>query len=45
VEVNRGVVLLSGFVETKDNAAAAIKVAEGVKGVTEVIDGTALKSS
>jgi len=45
VEVNRGVVLLSGFVDSKDNAAAAIKVAEGVKGVTEVIDGTALKSS
>jgi hyperosmotically inducible protein len=45
VESNRGVVLLSGFVDSKDNAAAAIKAAEGVKGVTKVIDGTALKSN
>ena len=44
VEVNRGVVLLSGFVDSKDNAAAAIEVAEGVKGVSKVIDGTALKA-
>jgi hyperosmotically inducible protein len=45
VESNRGVVLLSGFVDSKDNAAAAVKVAEGVEGVVKVIDGTALKSS
>jgi hyperosmotically inducible protein len=45
VESNRGVVLLSGFVDSKDNAAAAIEVAQGVKGVTKVIDGTALKSN
>jgi osmotically-inducible protein OsmY len=32
-------------VDSKDNAAAAIKAAEGVKGVTKVIDGTALKSN
>lgn len=43
VESNRGVVLLSGFVDSKDNAAAAIKTAQGVEGVTRVIDGTALK--
>jgi len=44
VESNRGVVLLSGFVDSKDNAEAAIKVAQGVEGVTRVIDGTVLKS-
>ncbi len=43
VEANLGVVLLSGFVDSKDNAATAIEVAQGVKGVTRVIDGTALK--
>jgi osmotically-inducible protein OsmY len=37
------VVLLSGFVDSKDNAEAAIKAAEGVEGVTRVIDGTVLK--
>jgi osmotically-inducible protein OsmY len=31
-------------VDSKDNAAAAIDVAEGVKGVSKVIDGTALKA-
>lgn len=43
VESNRGVVLLSGFVDSKDNAEAAVKVAQGVDGVTRVIDGTVLK--
>jgi hyperosmotically inducible protein len=43
VESSRGVVLLSGFVDSKDNAAAAIETAQGVEGVTRVIDGTALK--
>lgn len=44
VEANRGVVLLSGFVDSKDNAAAAIQAAQEVEGVVKVIDGTALKS-
>jgi osmotically-inducible protein OsmY len=44
VESNRGVVLLSGFVTNADDAASAVKIAEGVKGVVKVIDGTSLKT-
>lgn len=43
VEVNRGTVLLSGFVATAEGRDAAVKVAEGVTGVKKVINGINLK--
>lgn len=43
VEVNRGNVLLSGFVATADERDAAVKLVEGVSGVTKVINGINIK--
>ncbi|NNL94385.1 MAG: BON domain-containing protein [Xanthomonadales bacterium] len=39
VEVNRGVVLLSGFVDTAEERAAAERLAKGAKGAESVING------
>lgn len=39
VEVRHGVVLLSGFVDSDDERKTAIKVAAGVDGVIDVING------
>jgi hyperosmotically inducible periplasmic protein len=36
VETEKGVVMLSGFVESKDEAAKAVRVAKGIDGVTSV---------
>jgi osmotically-inducible protein OsmY len=36
VETEKGVVMLSGFVNSKDEAAKAVKVAKGVEGVSSV---------
>lgn len=44
VEVNRGQVLLSGFVDNDDVRAEAIDLTRGLKGVAGVIDGMDLKS-
>lgn len=43
VEVNRGVVLLSGFVDTTEARDQAIQLAGEVKGVKKVINGMDLK--
>mgnify|MGYP000477664694 CR=1 FL=1 len=43
VEVNRGVVLLSGFVDSTEVRDEAIKLAGEVKGVEKVINGMDLK--
>jgi osmotically-inducible protein OsmY len=43
VEVNRGVVLLSGWVDSTDERGTAITVAESVKNVVEVINGMDIK--
>jgi hyperosmotically inducible protein len=39
VEVNHGVVLLSGFVDTHEERTAAERLAKGAKGVESVING------
>lgn len=44
VEVNRGQVLLSGFVDNDDVRAKAIDLTRGLKGVAGIIDGMDLKS-
>jgi osmotically-inducible protein OsmY len=36
VETDKGVVLLSGFVDTKADADKAVRVARSVQGVTDV---------
>jgi osmotically-inducible protein OsmY len=36
VETEKGVVMLSGFVNSKEEAAKAVKVAKGVDGVASV---------
>lgn len=43
VETFKGVVQLSGFVDTEDQRAAATKDAMGVAGVTDVKDNVTLK--
>ena len=43
VEVNRGVVLLSGFVDNREERGTAITIAESVDNVQEVINGMDLK--
>jgi osmotically-inducible protein OsmY len=43
VETFKGVVQLSGFVDTEDQRAAATKDAMGVSGVTDVKDNLTLK--
>jgi osmotically-inducible protein OsmY len=43
VETFKGVVQLSGFVDTEDQRAAATKDAMGVAGVTDVKDNLTLK--
>ncbi len=43
VEVNRGVVLLSGFADSTEERGEAITIAEGVDGVVEVINGMDIK--
>lgn len=44
VEVNRGNVLLSGFVDSEDVRQKAINTVKGLQGVNSVIDGMDLKS-
>ena len=44
VETFRGVVQLSGFVESQNQREAAVRVAQGVKGVKSVHDNLELKS-
>ena len=44
VEVNRGRVLLSGFVDTAEHRDAAVKLVEGIDGVESVINGIDLKT-
>lgn len=44
VEVNRGNVLLSGFVDSDDVRQKAIKTAKAQDGVVDVIDGMDIKS-
>jgi hyperosmotically inducible protein len=44
VETFRGVVQLSGFVESQNQRDAAVRVAQGVKGVKSVHDNLELKS-
>jgi osmotically-inducible protein OsmY len=36
VETEKGVVMLSGFVDSKAEAAKAVRVAKGIQGVTSV---------
>lgn len=43
VETFRGVVILSGFLETQDHVDRAIQIARGVKGVREVRSELVLK--
>ncbi len=43
VEVNRGVVSLGGFVDSKAERKAAVAAAKGVKGVQKVIDNLAVR--
>jgi len=44
VEVNRGVVLLSGFVDSKDIREKAVDKTKDLKGVNKVINGMELKT-
>jgi hyperosmotically inducible protein len=44
VETHRGTVLLSGFVESEDQARRAAEIAAGVPGVINVRNGLAIKS-
>lgn len=44
VEVNRGNVLLSGFVKSEDNRKKAVDLTKGLSGVNSVIDGMDLRS-
>lgn len=44
IEVNRGVVQLGGFVDSRGNVGAAEKVARGVAGVERVINNLEVKS-
>jgi len=44
VEVNRGTVLLSGFVDDEEIRGRAITIAEDVDGVVEVINGMDIKT-
>jgi len=44
VEVNRGVVLLSGFVANDEVRSKAVKLVEGVTGVEKVINGLGIKA-
>ncbi len=43
VEVNKGVVTLSGFVEDEEQREQAIKVAENIKGVRSVLNKIQIK--
>ncbi len=43
VETFKGVVQLSGFVNSKDNMHRAVEVARGIRGVTSVKDDMRLK--
>lgn len=43
VEVNRGVVLLSGFADTDDERDTAIEITRSVKGTRKVINGMNIK--
>jgi len=43
VNVFRGVVQLSGFVNTSDQKSKAVDIAKGVQGVTDVKDGMSVK--
>lgn len=43
-EVNKGRVLLSGFIDSEAERAEILKIAKGVKGVKEIIDGMNVKS-
>jgi osmotically-inducible protein OsmY len=44
VESYKGIVLLSGFVDTKDQKERALKIAKETKGVKEVKDSLYVKS-
>lgn len=43
VEVNRGIVSLGGFVDTREERAAAVAVAQKVDGVVKVVDNLAVR--
>jgi osmotically-inducible protein OsmY len=43
VEVNRGIVSLGGFVDTAEERAAAVAVAQKVDGVVKVIDNLTVR--
>jgi len=44
VDVNRGIVKLSGFVDSSDQKSQAVRVAKGVAGVTEVQNDIAVQT-
>ena len=43
-EANRGVVLLSGFIDSEDMRAKVLEIVRGVDGVKDIIDGMNLKN-
>jgi len=43
VEVNRGIVSLGGFVDTNEERATAVAVAQKVDGVVKVVDNLTVR--